>query len=96
MEKTDTNTSTSAAAPKKNLAVQVEGRTLQDGAIVANNPAALALLECRQLWPSYPLHCLVSLGSGRSTALEEEGDGKAPSAKEFGIKVTQKHWTPVE
>jgi len=77
----------SSAAPGYFPAVQVEGRTLQDGAIVANNPAALALLECRQLWPSYPLHCLVSLGSGRSTALEEEGDGKAPSAKEFGIKA---------
>ena len=70
---------------------QVGGRLLQDGAIVANNPASIALLECRQLWPSYPLHCLVSLGSGRSTALEEEGDGKAPSAKEFGIKVTEKY-----
>jgi len=77
----------SSAAPGYFPAVQVGGRTLQDGAIVANNPASLALLECRQLWPSYPLHCLVSLGSGKSTALEEEGDGKAPSAKEFGIKA---------
>merc|ERR1719430_2249552 len=77
----------SSAAPGYFPAVQVGGRTLQDGAIVANNPASLALLECRQLWPSYPLHCLVSLGSGKSTALKEEGDGKAPSAKEFGIKA---------
>jgi len=77
----------SSAAPGYFPAVQVGGRILQDGAIVANNPASIALLECRQLWPSYPLHCLVSLGSGRSTALEEEGDGKAPSAKEFGIKA---------
>jgi len=75
----------SSAAPGYFPAVQVGGRTLQDGAIVANNPASVALLECRQLWPSYPLHCLVSLGSGKSTQAEEEGDGKAPSAKQLGI-----------
>ena len=77
----------SSAAPGYFPAVQVEGRMLQDGAIVANNPASIALLEARQLWPSSPLHCLVSIGSGRSPVLEEEGDGKTPSAKEWGIKA---------
>ena len=77
----------SSAAPGYFSAVQVDGRTLQDGAIVANNPASIALLECRQLWPSFPLHCLVSLGSGTSTAMENDSDGKAPSAREWGIKA---------
>ena len=72
----------STAAPGYFPAVQLAGRTLQDGGIVANNPSQLALLESRSLWPGLPLQCLLSVGSGRSSHSEEEGDGGLPSATE--------------
>jgi calcium-independent phospholipase A2-gamma len=72
----------SSAAPGYFPPVEVRGRTLQDGALVANNPGPIALLESRVLWPGRRLQCLVSIGSGRWSVQEEAGDGGRPSARE--------------
>jgi len=56
----------SCAAPGYFSPVVVSGITHVDGALVANNPAQLALLESKLLWPKEKLQCLASLGSGQT------------------------------
>lgn len=37
---------------------------LSDGGLLYNNPARLALLEARHLWPDLEVECLLSIGCG--------------------------------
>ena len=40
-----------------------------DGGIGYNNPAEQAILEARRIWPSRPIGCLVSLGTGKNVPI---------------------------
>ncbi|KAF4672557.1 hypothetical protein FOL47_000392 [Perkinsus chesapeaki] len=42
-----------------------DGRVIQDGALVANNPAHLALHEAARIFPNRSVDCLLSIGTGR-------------------------------
>ena len=52
------------AAPTFFTPVQWEGGLYCDGALVANNPTAVALQEAKALYPSVPIEYVVSIGTG--------------------------------
>eukprot|EP01038_Epipyxis_sp_PR26KG_P004221 gene4221-5997_t len=61
---TQTAVRATSAAPTFFVPVQWEGGIYADGALVANNPAAIALQEAKVLFPGVPLEVMVSLGTG--------------------------------
>lgn len=63
----------SSAAPTFFSEIRINGELYADGAIVANNPTAVALHESRCMFPGVPIELLVSLGNGLSRAYEMTG-----------------------
>lgn len=55
------------AAPTFFTPVQWEGGLFADGALVANNPTAIALQEAKALYPGVPIELVVSIGTGLFT-----------------------------
>lgn len=58
----------SSAAPTYFSEILVNGELHADGAIVANNPTAVALHETKCMYPGVPIECVVSMGNGLSAA----------------------------
>ncbi|EFJ31555.1 hypothetical protein SELMODRAFT_408233 [Selaginella moellendorffii] len=54
----------SSAAPYYLDDFSIDTNRWQDGAIVANNPALIAIREAQLLWPDTSIACLVSVGCG--------------------------------
>lgn len=55
----------SSAAPAFYQEITLGNLTLRDGGLLANNPTAIGIHECKLLWPNEDIQCIVSIGTGR-------------------------------
>ncbi|KAL1503060.1 hypothetical protein AB1Y20_011127 [Prymnesium parvum] len=77
-----------AAALSASLGGPTLGKlVLQDGALLANNPAAIALQEARALFPGVPIACLASFGTGSFAPSEIRRPGAWSSTVETLVKA---------
>ncbi|KRX17214.1 Protein dif-1 [Trichinella nelsoni] len=54
----------SAAAPGYFQECRLHNLLHQDGGMIANNPTAVGIHECRHLWPNISFQCILSIGNG--------------------------------
>jgi predicted acylesterase/phospholipase RssA len=63
-----------SAAPAFFKPITINGVTYGDGATGWNNPAAEAVAESHKIWPSRPIACLLSIGTGLEKAIQLSDD----------------------
>ncbi len=68
-----------SAAPTYFLPIDINGITYGDGRIGWNNPTMEAINEADYIWPSRPIACVVSIGTGLEDAIQLATESKAPS-----------------
>ena len=61
-----------------------DGERLQDGAIVTNNPAVVAVHEAQRLWPGRAMELMVSVGTGKGPPVRRE---VKPSSSGIGMMM---------
>lgn len=77
----------SAAAPGYFEEIKLGDYIHQDGGVLANNPTALAIHECRHLWPKDSIQCVVSIGNGRYEPQVINTDSTSSSLKTKLLKI---------
>lgn len=79
----------SSAAPGYYAECQLGDWVHQDGGLLTNNPAAIAIHECRLLWPDTPLQCVISIGTGKYEPTSREDSASRSSLKQKVSKLVQ-------
>ncbi|PIK45558.1 putative phospholipase A I [Apostichopus japonicus] len=77
----------SSAAPGYFEEFKLDDHVFQDGGVLTNNPCALAVHECRLLWPDTPIQCVVSVGTGRYDPMDQEFPAEYSSLRTKLFKV---------
>ncbi|XP_033102364.1 calcium-independent phospholipase A2-gamma-like [Anneissia japonica] len=77
----------SSAAPGYFEEHKLDDYIFQDGGVLTNNPSALAIHECKLLWPNTPIQCVISLGTGRWDPQGAEANQGFSTLKEKLVKI---------
>lgn len=90
----------SSAAPTFFSEIRVNGELHADGAIVANNPTAVALHEVKCMYPGVPIEVVVSMGNGLSEAdisasRRKAGEDSSESSETSDDKMKAVGWGQV-